>query len=193
MTNPTACRAAFEKWCNTTNFTKCIEWNGTNYVHPEVDSAWDIWQAAWNTRPTEGEAVAVGYFDMDEVRAALIGTNGDIDPTLCGHVTVSASPNQYEDTPLYTRPRATSDEVEGLKQFVALMFKATDWPDGGDLDGFEFQEIAVKCGLLEEVTQEQPCGEVCQCYDMGADFPAQCFRKTPLYYSCAALAKRGEG
>ena len=52
--------------------------------------------------------------------------------------------------------------------------------DGGDLDGATIQEIAEARGLIRKTTQPEPCGEVCNCMEMGADFPAECFQKTYL-------------
>ena len=35
-----------------------------------------------------------------------------------------------------------------LEKFAKKMFELSDWPEGGDIDGFDFQEAAVECGLL---------------------------------------------
>lgn len=50
--------------------------------------------------------------------------------------------------------------------------------EGVAFDGGDIQEIAVKHGLLEETTMNEPCEQWCQCYQMEATFPVQCFRKT---------------
>lgn len=74
---------------------------------------------------------------------------------------------------------AARREVEALRGFAQAMFEASDWPDGGDIDGFEFQELATKFGLLEPKEMTERCGEVCQCADMDEP-PFTCYRKTPL-------------
>lgn len=65
--------------------------------------------------------------------------------------------------------------------FAKAMFEATDWPDGGDVDGFEFQEIAAKYGLLIPEQREALCGENCQCAEYhGAEEMKEgvmCFRR----------------
>jgi len=48
---------------------------------------------------------------------------------------------------------------------------------GVNLDGADIQEIAVKHGLLKEVTRTERCGDKCDCVDV-VEFPTQCFDKT---------------
>ena len=44
------------------------------------------------------------------------------------------------------------------------LFKLANWPDVGDIDGAEFQEIMVKHGWLIPVTVYAPCDpENCNC------------------------------
>ena len=69
-----------------------------------------------------------------------------------------------------------------LLGFVKALFELCDWPDGGDIDGFDFQEAAIKFGLLVETTPLQPCGEECWCaeYHHFKDFASgavRCYRK----------------
>lgn len=62
-----------------------------------------------------------------------------------------------------------------------------NWPEIGDLDGFDIENLGVKHGLLKQVDPppKKPCGERCQCaeaYD-DEDFRDDlvvCYRKTPL-------------
>lgn len=69
-------------------------------------------------------------------------------------------------------PRETPD-WEG---FVREMFDA---PDRGDWDGGEIQEVAVKHGVLREVTVTEPCSpEGCVCAEVDA-FPLTCYRLAP--------------
>lgn len=44
----------------------------------------------------------------------------------------------------------------------------------GDIDGWDLQDEAIKCGLLEERTVTEPCGDYCDC----SDFPTQCYFET---------------
>lgn len=81
-------------------------------------------------------------------------------------------------------------DLDKLREFALKMFALADWPEGGDIDGFVFQDIAEDCGLLEATMPLQPCntgdeGAECRClgtFTMG-DFAAgkvTCYRKTKL-------------
>lgn len=63
------------------------------------------------------------------------------------------------------------DDLLGkLKGFALSMMDASDWPDGGDIDMFDFQEAAIAHGLLLPEIRHEFCGEPCQCaefYDNG--------------------------
>jgi len=52
-----------------------------------------------------------------------------------------------------------------LRAFVRALFDEADWPEGGDIDGFAFQELAVEHGLLIPETRTEPCcdEESCHC------------------------------
>lgn len=60
------CREAFEKWVSKKDWfiaTLGLGRSGVEYVDPCINSRWQGWQAAWNTRaqssaPEGGEAVA---------------------------------------------------------------------------------------------------------------------------------------
>lgn len=78
-------------------------------------------------------------------------------------------------------------QLAGLRAFAQDLFADLDWPNGGDLDGLAFQDLATKHGLLEEKQMEAPCGEHCQCAEVDEP-PFACFRKTPLLLGDAALA-----
>lgn len=69
--------------------------------------------------------------------------------------------------------------AQKLRDFAIAMFEAADWPDGGNIDGFTFQEAAVACGLLIPEERAEPCGENCRCAEYnGTDgFPVTCYRK----------------
>ncbi len=72
---------------------------------------------------------------------------------------------------------AAERDVDALRLFAADMFEISDWPDGGDIDMFDFQEAAEARGLLVRVRAEEPCGENCGCVEWG-EFPRDCLRKT---------------
>lgn len=45
-----------------------------------------------------------------------------------------------------------------------------------DVDGEFIQNKAEIFDLLEEIDVDEPCGEECECADMGNDFPTTCLR-----------------
>ena len=72
-----------------------------------------------------------------------------------------------------------------FREFAKEMFKLSDWPEGGDIDGADFQDAAVKCGLLIPETRYAPCSEDgCRCaeYYGGDDFElgVTCYRISPV-------------
>lgn len=50
--------------------------------------------------------------------------------------------------------------VEGVSKDI---LEASNWPDGGDLDGGTLQDILVKWGILTPVIAHEACGEHCVC------------------------------
>lgn len=73
---------------------------------------------------------------------------------------------------------AVSD-AERLRAFVLDLFDVMDWPEGGDLDAIDFQELATKHGLLNPTEMTEACGDNCFC--IGVDEPPfTCYRKTEL-------------
>lgn len=54
-----------------------------------------------------------------------------------------------------------------LLDFANGIFAIADWPEGGDIDGFELQDLAQKHGLLVPVIVHAPCGEECNCQEFG--------------------------
>jgi hypothetical protein len=71
-----------------------------------------------------------------------------------------------------------------LVGFANAMFQLADWPDGGDIDGFDFQDAAIRYGLLIPERRTQPCQEGCQCegmYDPDEwNQGIQCYRRVEL-------------
>ena len=80
---------------------------------------------------------------------------------------------------LYAANRGLEAERDALRAFVADLFEATDWPDGNDLDGFQFQELATKHGILTPEERIAPCEgrESCWCSDFGGPGQVTCYRK----------------
>ena len=72
-----------------------------------------------------------------------------------------------------------------LEQFARKLFEAADWPEGGDIEGGEFQDIAVACGLLIPETRTTPCAEQCWCEEYYGDMRegVTCYRKAPFLLS----------
>ena len=66
-----------------------------------------------------------------------------------------------------------------LEKFAKRMFELSDWPEGGDIDGLDFQDAAVECGLLTSETRTEPCEENCHCASYHGDMSdgVICFRK----------------
>ena len=82
-------------------------------------------------------------------------------------------------------------EIDQLRAFAQAVMG--DWPDVGGLDGFDLQELGVKHGLLVGVMKHGPCSEeYCRCAEDGADFPGECFTKTPLLNGLTIAAQGGE-
>jgi len=93
---------------------------------------------------------------------------------------------------LYAANRGLEAERDALRAFVADLFEATDWPDGNDLDGFQFQELATKHGILTPEERIAPCEgrESCWCSDFGGPGQVTCYRKAQwLVDAQIALAK----
>lgn len=57
----------------------------------------------------------------------------------------------------------TAVRLEKAEAFIREIFRLSDWPEGGDIDGFELQDAAVKHGYLIPETRTEPCGEGCNC------------------------------
>ena len=89
---------------------------------------------------------------------------------------------QLEDQKRTQAAPPTSD-MDKLRAFANDVLG--DWPEGGSLDGFEIQELAVKHGLLVASKQYKPCVEEgCFCASMVVpeEFEAgvDCYRRSQL-------------
>lgn len=80
----------------------------------------------------------------------------------------------FADLP--SRVKAVVTDRDQLKAFVVEMINASF--EGDCFDGGDIQDIAVKHGLLQIEQHEEECGEGCACREY--NFPAECYRKTPL-------------
>ena len=78
---------------------------------------------------------------------------------------------------------------QALTAFAREMIELSDWPEGGDIDGFDFQEAAVKHGILIPEKRAEPCGEDCNCNAYYSD--AEWTEGVTCYRISAALAKKG--
>lgn len=93
---------------------------------------------------------------------------------------------------------AQSLQVAALRAFVRDLFELNDWPEGGDVDGFDLQELLVKHGILIEQTVTEPCNVGreeavnCSCAEFG-DFPQTCYRKQPWAIDAALSTATQEG
>ena len=72
-----------------------------------------------------------------------------------------------------------------LEKFAIRLFELSGWPEGGDIDGFDFQEAAIECGLLTSEFRYEPCGENCHCaeYHGAMSGGVTCYRKAPFLMS----------
>lgn len=64
------------------------------------------------------------------------------------------------------------------ERFAAAILRPFLRGDIDNLDGFDIEEMAIKAGLLEPATVDEPCGDRCSCADNGAEFPTECNRLT---------------
>lgn len=72
---------------------------------------------------------------------------------------------------------AKAGEVEALRGFAQKVMEA--WPECG-LDGLDLEDHAKEFGLIQPTRVEGPCGEDCACLDACADWPTDCYHRTPL-------------
>ena len=133
---------------------------GGQAVKPTLEQAKQIaigpWPDAWNIDPSDAPAVLLE--EIARLEEAIHKANR----------TVVGWSQIVEDR-------------ETLRAFCRELFAAADWPDGCDIDGFEFQELAIKHGLLLPEWATEPCGNECWCegYYSASDWEGgvQCYRK----------------
>lgn len=61
-------------------------------------------------------------------------------------------------------------------ELFAGMILRTQQPEPGDVDGFTIEDLAIQSGMYFQVEVGGPCGEECQCAEVG--FPTKCNRLT---------------
>lgn len=70
-------------------------------------------------------------------------------------------------------------EEEKMKSFIRELFDIY-YPDCGDIDGGELQDLAEKHGILVPEIRHEPCGEFCNCaqvcYDEEWQEGVKCYR-----------------
>jgi hypothetical protein len=93
-------------------------------------------------------------------------------------------------------PAAQAVPEPAERAFIRALFDKCEWPDGGWIDGFEFQDIAEEHGLLVPVDVFEPCGEGCRCaeYHGGSDGMSDgvvCYRKA-AWLAAAPEGNSGE-
>ena len=59
-------------------------------------------------------------------------------------------------------------EEEKMKAFIRELFDIY-YPDCGDIDGAELQDLAEKHGILVPEIRHEPCGEFCNCATVCSD------------------------
>ena len=90
-----------------------------------------------------------------------------------------------------------SSDRKLLEDFIVALFKANDWPEGGDIDMFEFQEMAVEYGILIPREVTGPCNvgcedtKGCHCAEYG-DFPQTCYRMADWLIAASDSGTGGE-
>lgn len=70
-------------------------------------------------------------------------------------------------------------EQKRLRDFIRALFEKSGWPEGGDIEAGDFQDLAVEHGLLKPETVTAPCGDNCFCAEYHGDMAAgvTCYRK----------------
>ena len=69
-------------------------------------------------------------------------------------------------------------ERDKLRAFARAMFALADWPDGGDIEGCDFQDTAAEHGLLTPEERTTPCADNCWCAGFHGDCETvTCYRK----------------
>lgn len=90
----------------------------------------------------------------------------------------------YRTRNVYAHP--ANQEVKSPDPITAFAFEViTGSYEGGLLDAYDIQEMAVKHGLLTIVETNEPCApDGCQCAEYG--FPAECYRHTVVMKNAVA-------
>ncbi len=121
-------------------------------------------------------------YDADDFEVARVCyPNRDADAALIA----ACSPANM--TAILAHIEAQAAENERLRKFVGrVLGEARQYMS--DIDGGDVQAWAVECGLLEEWTATEPCGEQCECAEV-ADFPTRCYRLTETGKAAIDAAK----
>ena len=95
----------------------------------------------------------------------------------------------FESTPLCHE--CAHAEVDRLRGFVQALFEKSGWPEAGDIDAGDFQELAVAHGLLKPETRTAPCHQDCFCAEYHGDMAAgvTCYRKVEWLKAAPEIKK----
>lgn len=89
-----------------------------------------------------------------------------------------------------------TSNFEKLREFAKEIFMLADWPEGNGIDGGEFQDVAVKHGLLIEEIRHAPCGDECPCASCcnEEDFKrgVQCYQQVEWLFATSDNYQRPE-
>ncbi|MBJ9624562.1 hypothetical protein [Burkholderia multivorans] len=134
--------------------------------------------------------------DAQQIASLYVGGVRSLLAKMDGHAIEAAAVLAPADAGEAREP-VTYDDVAKLKRFAGLVLK--DHRNGGypgDVDGGEIQGYAEQCGLIEEFTASEPCGNGCTCAEVLSrdEFPTSCYRNTALGKDVidAARAQGGE-
>lgn len=83
----------------------------------------------------------------------------------CGHVKMDG----------HKAPECPYCRIEKLEAFARELLALSDFRN--DIDGGDFQDLAIKHGILRGVEVTEPCSPVCNCAEWD-DFPQTCYRST---------------
>jgi len=83
---------------------------------------------------------------------------------------------------------ALRGERDAYAIVVAACLRDSRIREIGDWDGGAIQDTLTKAGILAETPVTESCGEDCRCVEY--DFPATCYRVTPLGFKAYEYADR---
>lgn len=133
----------------------------------------------WLIEYTDSKGVPRGVFCGHN----SVGDYRDIDPGATSEPVYSARLTQayavQRTTELEARLAVAETDLLPLQIFLDSVLG--EFPEHGDIDGFDFQEIAETCGLLKGEMKTVPCGEACACVEhVGDGETTECYQVQPV-------------